>query len=218
MSSLPPAAGAAQGSPEQEGEARGSVPFAAEASGEGPPLAVELPPDRPPPASLTVPHREPPASTQGGRALPPIRPSDVPVELTLDLRATPPDKILPRIFGALERVSADVTLLVLLRDTPEYAGVMASAYQALRARGYVSDSARMPQGGQRLRIRRRAGAPRPALEAEVGAPEEPEPPCAPPPRPGLGTILPGERFSGRRAGRSTPDASGGPLHTIQGAY
>jgi hypothetical protein len=87
--------------------------------------------------------------------LPPVQSSQAPVELTLDLRSTPPDKVLARLFGALDRVGQDVTLLVLLRDTPEYAGVVASAYQALRARGYVSDSARVPPGGQRLRVQRR---------------------------------------------------------------
>jgi hypothetical protein len=82
------------------------------------------------------------------------------VELTLDLLNTPPDKILSRLFGALEQVGADVTLLVLLRDTPEYVGVAASAYQALRSRGYSSDSSRMPSGGQRLRVRRAGDAQR----------------------------------------------------------
>lgn len=86
----------------------------------------------------------------------PLRSSSAPVELSLDLRFTPPDKVLPRLFGALERIGADVTLLVLLRDTPEYAGVLASAYQALRARGYVSDSSRVPSGGQRLRVQHRS--------------------------------------------------------------
>jgi hypothetical protein len=85
--------------------------------------------------------------------LPAVRASNAPVELALDLFATPPDKVLARIFGALERVSAEVTLLVYLRDTPEYVGVAASVYQALRGRGYASDTSRLPGGGQRLRIR-----------------------------------------------------------------
>jgi hypothetical protein len=95
------------------------------------------------------------------------------VELSLDLRFTPPDKVLSRLFGALDRVGADVTLLVLLRDTPEYAGVVASAYQALRARGYVSDSSRFPPGGQRLRVRRRADRAAPVLEPGLEAGLEP---------------------------------------------
>jgi hypothetical protein len=88
-----------------------------------------------------------------------VRASNAQVELTLDLRFTPPDKVIPRLFGALERVGEDVTLLVLLRDTPEYAGVVASAYQALRAQGYASDSSRIPPGGQRLRVQRRRDQP-----------------------------------------------------------
>ncbi len=90
------------------------------------------------------------------RAAPPVRASGAPIELSLDLRFTPPDKVLSRLFGALERVGPDVILLVLMRDTPEYASVLAGAYQALRARGYVSDSSRTPQGGQRLRVQRRS--------------------------------------------------------------
>jgi hypothetical protein len=93
-----------------------------------------------------------------------VHPSNAQVELSLDLRFTPPDKVLSRLFGALDRVGADVTLLVLLRDTPEYAGVVASAYQALRARGYLSDSSRFPPGGQRLRVRRRPDRAAPVLE------------------------------------------------------
>jgi hypothetical protein len=140
----------------------------------------------------------------GPRSLPPVRPSSAPVELTLDLRGTPPDKVLSRLLGALERISADVTLYVLLRDTPEYVGVAASAYQALRSRGYFSDSSRMPQGGQRLRVQRRREAPRLVFQA----PTEEETTYAPAPEPeqpdqarserslnGEGTVLPGERLS-----------------------
>jgi hypothetical protein len=84
-----------------------------------------------------------------------VRPSGAQVELTLDLRGTPPDKVLSRLFGALERISDDVTLVVLVRDTPEFVGVVATMYQALRQRGYWSDSSRFPAGVQRLRIARR---------------------------------------------------------------
>jgi hypothetical protein len=119
-----------------------------------------------------------------------VRASNAQVELTLDLRFTPPDKVVPRLFGALERVGEDVTLLVLLRDTPEYAGVVASAYQALRAQGYASDSSRIPPGGQRLRVQRRGdqSAPRsaslPPRSATAPPPPEPRPeslPDSPPP-------------------------------------
>jgi hypothetical protein len=88
--------------------------------------------------------------------VPPVRPSAAAVELTLDLRDTPPDKALSRLLGALERVSDDVTLVALVRDTPEFVGVVSSMYQALRQRGYWSDSSRFPAGVQRLRIGRRA--------------------------------------------------------------
>src|SRR4029453_958787 len=103
-----------------------------------------------------------------------------PVELSLDLRFTPPDKVLARLFGALERIGADVTLVVLLRDTPEYASIVASAYQALRSRGYASDSARFPPGGQRLRVHlpRDRPAPRPR---PPGPGEQRAEPGGPPP-------------------------------------
>jgi hypothetical protein len=118
-------------------------------------------------AGTKIPEAEPAAaasSSNGGRpggtsyrtrVLPPIKPSNAPVELTLDLRATPPDKALSRLFGALERVADDVTLVVLLRDTPEYAGVVSTAYQILEQHGYGSDSSRFPPGCQRLRVFRR---------------------------------------------------------------
>ncbi|HEX2515222.1 MAG TPA: hypothetical protein VH257_10985 [Chloroflexota bacterium] len=115
-----------------------------------------------------------------------MRASNAQVELTLDLRFTPPDKVIPRLFGALERVGDDVTLLVLLRDTPEYAGVVASAYQALRAQGYATDSSRIPPGGQRLRVQRRRdqSTPRPASlpprSATAPPPELPRPASLPP--------------------------------------
>lgn len=83
-----------------------------------------------------------------------------PIELTLDLRGTAPDKVLTRLLGALERVSEDVTLLAMVRDTPDYVGVMSSIYAALRTRGYWSDTSRYPAGVQRLRIGRRQAAQR----------------------------------------------------------
>jgi hypothetical protein len=123
----------------------------------------------------------------GPRPFLPVRSSNAPVELTLDLLGTPPDKVLARVFGALERISSDVTLFVLLRDTPEYVGVAASVYQALRGRGYASDSSRFPGGGQRLRIYRRGeharAAPRFTRDAEpvfAPAPEVELPPTGAP--------------------------------------
>ena len=116
----------------------------------------------------------------GPRALPPVRPSNADVELTLDLRGSPPDKVLSRLLGALERVSDDVVLYVLLRDTPEYVGVTGSIFQALRTRGYFSDSSRHPQGGQRLRVHRRRESRRP-LFYRADAAEAREAAYVPPP-------------------------------------
>jgi hypothetical protein len=119
-----------------------------------------------------------------------VRASEAPVELALDLRATPPDKVLPRLFGALERVSADVTLLVLLRDTPEYVGVTASAHAALQQRDYVSDTSRIPGGGQRLRVQRRREPHRGAARGEWETEAPRDPAYAPPPEPVLSPVEP----------------------------
>ena len=102
-----------------------------------------------------------------------------PVELTLDLRGTAPDKVLARLLGALERVSEDVTLVALLRDTPEYAQVTSSIYATLRGRGYWSDTSRYPAGVQRLRTGRRRGGSPTRRDGE----SEAEPAYAPPPAP-----------------------------------
>lgn len=82
-----------------------------------------------------------------------VRRTLAPIEFTFDLRETPPDKVLGRLFAGLDRISGDVTLLVLLRDTPELVGVTANAFHLLRTRGYSSDMSRLPSGGQRLTIR-----------------------------------------------------------------
>ena len=78
-----------------------------------------------------------------------------PLELTLDLRGTSPEKVLTRLLFALERISDEVTLVALVRDTPDYAAPMSSVYSTLRQRGYWSDSSRFPAGVQRLRVGRR---------------------------------------------------------------
>ena len=91
-----------------------------------------------------------------------------PLELTLDLRGTPPDKLVSRLLGALERVSDDVTLVALVRDTPDYAAPLTTAYSTLRQRGYWSDSSRFPAGVQRLRVGRRRAQ---RGERAVGEPE-----------------------------------------------
>ena len=198
MTSLPPEAAGAVGRPVSE-------PAAASRQ---PPSIAPLPAATPRPEGGARP-------PYGPRTLPPVRPSEAQVELTLDLRATPPDKVLARLVGALERISPDVTLYVLLRDTPEYVGVAASAYQLLRSRGYFSDSSRMPQGGQRLRIKRRREPTRPVFAAE-----EPEAAYAPAPdsvepeeQPAAqalngGRVLPGERLSRWAVSAQTPGPSG----------
>jgi hypothetical protein len=156
-------------------------------------------PPSPPPAAGPSRPQPPPPPRQPARAAPPPRASNAPVELSLDLRFTPPDKVLARLFGALERIGADVTLVVLLRDTPEYASIVASAYQALRSRGYASDSARFPPGGQRLRVHlpRDRPAPRP-LRPETR--EQPDEPAGPPPGPP-------RELSPDRPSEASPDAS-----------
>ena len=114
----------------------------------------------------------------GGRVL------SAPIELTLDLRGTAPDKVLARLLGALERVSDEVTLVALLRDTPEYATVIPAVYNALRGRGYWSDSSRYPAGVQRLRVGRRQGQrPFGTAERRDGVTQE-EPAYAPAPSDG----------------------------------
>jgi hypothetical protein len=87
--------------------------------------------------------------------MPTSQPSSAQIELTLDLRGTAPDKVLTRLLGALERVGEDVMLVAMVRDTPDYVGVMSSVYAALRTRGYWSDTSRYPAGVQRLRVGRR---------------------------------------------------------------
>lgn len=97
-----------------------------------------------------------------------------PVELTLDLRGTAPEKVLTRLLGALGSVSDDVTLVALVRDTPDFAAPMSSVYATLRQRGYWSDSSRFPAGVQRVRVgrRREFRAGRPLLDD--ARPEEPD--------------------------------------------
>ena len=100
-----------------------------------------------------------------------------PIELTLDLRGTAPEKVMTRLLGALERVSDDVTLVALLRDSPDYATVLPSVYSALRGRGYWSDTSRYPAGVQRVRMgRRRTQAPERRESDSVAEPEYAPPP------------------------------------------
>jgi hypothetical protein len=84
-----------------------------------------------------------------------VRRALAPIELTFDLRQTPAEKVIGRVFSALDRIAADVTLLVILRDIPEMAGVTANVSALLARAGYQSDVSRLPTGGQRMRIRTR---------------------------------------------------------------
>jgi hypothetical protein len=84
-----------------------------------------------------------------------VRRALAPIEFTFDLRHTPADKVIGRVFAALDRITPDVTLLVILRDIPEMAGVTANVSALLGRAGYQSDMSRLPTGGQRMRIRSR---------------------------------------------------------------
>ena len=80
---------------------------------------------------------------------------DPEVELTADLRDVPTDKLATRIRHVLDQVSREVTLIVWIHDRPDATPVLPVIYQELRAAGYYSDTTRLPQGGQRMRISRR---------------------------------------------------------------
>jgi hypothetical protein len=84
-----------------------------------------------------------------------VRRALAPIEFTFDLRQTPAEKVVGRVFAALDRITPDVTLLVILRDIPEMAGVTANVSALLGRAGYQSDTSRLPSGGQRMRIRSR---------------------------------------------------------------
>ena len=80
---------------------------------------------------------------------------DPEVELTADLRDVPTDKLAARIRHVLDQVSREVTLIIWIHDRPDATPVLPVIYQELRAAGYYSDTTRLPQGGQRMRISRR---------------------------------------------------------------
>ncbi|MAG36499.1 MAG: hypothetical protein CL878_09695 [Dehalococcoidia bacterium] len=77
------------------------------------------------------------------------------VELTADLRAVPTEKVADRIQHVLAQVSQEVTLIIWIHDRPDLTPVLPVLYQELRAEGFYSDTTRLPQGGQRMRISRR---------------------------------------------------------------
>ena len=109
------------------------------------------------------------------RATGDVRRALAPIEFTFDLRQTPAEKVVGRVFAALDRITADVTLLVILRDIPEMAGVTANVSALLGRAGYQSDMSRLPTGGQRMRIRSR-NRPRDVAGAtptgDTGAPDQ----------------------------------------------
>lgn len=111
-------------------------------AGTGPGGPVAAPPARPAPAGQPA-------------AAPRALTWDPEVELTADLRDVPTDKLAARIRHVLDQVSREVTLIVWIHDRPDATPVLPVIYQELRAAGYYSDTTRLPQGGQRMRISRR---------------------------------------------------------------
>ena len=100
-----------------------------------------------------------PATTGQPAAAPRALTWDPEVELTADLRDVPTDKLATRIRHVLDQVSREVTLIVWIHDRPDATPVLPVIYQELRAAGYYSDTTRLPQGGQRMRISRAPLAP-----------------------------------------------------------
>ena len=76
------------------------------------------------------------------------------VELIADLRDVPTQKVIDRIRHVLAQVSSDVTLIIWVHDRPDMTPLIPVLYQELRGKGYYSDTTRLPQGGQRVRISR----------------------------------------------------------------
>ena len=97
---------------------------------------------------------------------------DPEVELTADLRDVPTDKLATRIRHVLDQVSREVTLIVWIHDRPDATPVLPVIYQELRAAGYYSDTTRLPQGGQRMRISRRRWRQAAAPPRQDNAPQK----------------------------------------------
>ena len=113
--------------------------------------------NRPGPANGESPRQRASTSVRSGVVRPTgeVRRALAPIEFTFDLRQTPAEKVVGRVFAALDRITPDVTLLVILRDIPEMAGVTSNVSALLGRAGYQSDMSRLPTGGQRMRIRSR---------------------------------------------------------------
>ncbi len=100
---------------------------------------------------------------------------DPEVELTADLRDVPTDKLAARIRHVLAQVSTEVTLIIWIHDRPDATPVLPVIYQELRTEGYYSDTTRLPQGGQRMRISRRRWRRPPAQPSQDSAPKQAPP-------------------------------------------
>ena len=104
---------------------------------------------------------------------------DPEVELTADLRDVPTDKLATRIRHVLDQVSREVTLIVWIHDRPDATPVLPVIYQELRAAGYYSDTTRLPQGGQRMRISRRRWQQAAGTPGQDNAPKQAPPATSP---------------------------------------
>ena len=120
-----------------------------------------------------------PATTGQPAAPPRALTWDPEVELTADLRDVPTDKLATRIRHVLDQVSREVTLIVWIHDRPDATPVLPVIYQELRAAGYYSDTTRLPQGGQRMRISRRRWRQAAAPPSQDGAPKQTPPATSP---------------------------------------
>ena len=104
---------------------------------------------------------------------------DPEVELTADLREVPTDKLATRIRHVLDQVSREVTLIVWIHDRPDATPVLPVIYQELRAAGYYSDTTRLPQGGQRMRISRHRWRQAAAPPSQDSTPKQVPPAASP---------------------------------------
>ena len=118
-------------------------------------------------------------ATTGQPAAPRALTWDPEVELTADLRDVPTDKLATRIRHVLDQVSREVTLIVWIHDRPDATPVLPVIYQELRAAGYYSDTTRLPQGGQRMRISRRRWRQAAAPPSQDNSTEQAPPAASP---------------------------------------
>ena len=143
-------------------------------TGTGPSGTAEQPVEAAPPARPAT-----AATVSQPAAAPRSLTWDPEVELTADLRDVPTDKLATRIRHVLDQVSREVTLIVWIHDRPDATPVLPVIYQELRAAGYYSDTTRLPQGGQRMRISRRRWRQAAAPPSQDSAPEQAPPATSP---------------------------------------